>query len=97
MTLAYRLNYCIIFFLRSAALPGGAAIPWEMKVKFMILVTRLNGTPLMLNEDFIEAAEETPDTVVTMMNGHRYILKEKLDEIIEKSFEFRRRNGACNE
>lgn len=51
----------------------------------------------MLNEDFIEAAEETPDTVVTMMNGHRYILKEKLDEIIEKLFEFRRMNGACNE
>lgn len=65
--------------------------------KIMILVTRLNGTPLMLNEEFIEAAEETPDTVVTMTNGHRYILKEKLDEIIEKSFEFRRMNGACKE
>lgn len=51
----------------------------------------------MLNEEFIEAAEETPDTVVTMMNGHRYILKEKLDEIIEKSFEFRRMNGTCKE
>lgn len=80
-----------MFILRSAALFGGAAIPWEMKVNIiMILVTRLNGTPLMLNEEFIEAAEETPDTVVTMMNGHRYILKEKLDEIVEKMFEFRR-------
>lgn len=59
----------------------------------MILVTRLNGTPLMLNEYFIEAAEETPDTVVTMMNGHRYILQEKLDDIIERSVEFRRRFG----
>lgn len=59
----------------------------------MILVTRLNGTPLMLNENFIEAAEETPDTVVTMMNGHRYILQEKLDDIIERSVEFRRRFG----
>lgn len=47
----------------------------------------------MLNEEFIEAAEETPDTVVTMMNGHRYILKEKLDEITEKMFEFRRSCG----
>ena len=58
----------------------------------MILVTRLNGTPLMLNEAFIEAAEETPDTVVTMMNGHRYILKEKLSEIVDKSLEYSR-NG----
>lgn len=60
----------------------------------MIMVTRLNGTPLMLNENFIEAAEETPDTVVTMMNGHRYILQEKLDDIIERSVEFRRRFGS---
>ncbi len=59
----------------------------------MIMVTRLNGTPLMLNENFIEAAEETPDTVVTMMNGHRYILQEKLDDIVERSVEFRRRFG----
>ena len=51
----------------------------------------------MLNENYIEAAEETSDTVVTMMNGHRYILKEKLDEIIEKSFEFRRMSGTGNE
>lgn len=30
---AHRLNYRIIIFLRAAALLGGAAIPWEMKVK----------------------------------------------------------------
>ena len=60
----------------------------------MILVTRLNGTPLMLNEDFIEAAEETPDTVVTMLNGHRYIVKEKVSEIIEMSAAFRRKCAA---
>ena len=46
----------------------------------------------MLNEAFIEAAEETPDTVVTMMNGHRYILREKLSEIVDKSLEYSR-NG----
>ena len=54
----------------------------------MILVTRLNGTPLMLNEEFIEAAEETPDTVVTMQNGHRFFVKETVDEILRKTMEF---------
>jgi flagellar protein FlbD len=44
----------------------------------------------MLNEAFIEIAEETPDTVVTMLNGHRYIVKEKIAEICERSAEYRR-------
>lgn len=50
----------------------------------MIQLTRLNGTILLLNEEFIEIAEETPDTVVTMQNGHRYVVKEKIAEITEK-------------
>jgi len=48
----------------------------------MIKLTRLNGTEILLNENFIEIAEEAPDTVVTMQNGHRYIVKEKIDEIV---------------
>lgn len=47
----------------------------------MITLTRLNGTELLLNEKFIEIAEETPDTVVTMQNGHRYVVKESLEDI----------------
>lgn len=56
----------------------------------MITLTRFNGTIIMLNENFIEIAEETPDTVVTMQNGHRYLVQEKLDDIIARSAEFRR-------
>lgn len=56
----------------------------------MIQLTRINGTVLLVNEKFIEIAEQTPDTVVTMQNGHRYIVKETIDEIIEKSAQFRR-------
>lgn len=55
----------------------------------MIILTRYNGTSILLNDDFIEIAEETPDTVVTMQNGHRYIVKEKLTEIVERSNAFR--------
>ncbi len=47
----------------------------------MITLTRLNGTELLLNEKFIETVEETPDTVVTMQNGHRYIVSESLSDI----------------
>lgn len=56
----------------------------------MIQLTRINGTELLVNEQFIEIAEQTPDTVVTMQNGHRYLVKETIEEIIGKSANYRR-------
>lgn len=56
----------------------------------MIKLTRMNGTTLLVNESFIETAEETPDTVVTMQNGHRYFVRETVDEILLKTMEFER-------
>lgn len=54
----------------------------------MITLTRVNGSALLVNESFIETAEETPDTVVTMQNGHRYFVRESVDEIMEKTLRF---------
>ncbi len=62
----------------------------------MIQLTRINGTILLVNEHFIETAEETPDTVVTMQNGHRYLVKESIQEIIDKSADFRRESFPNN-
>ncbi len=62
----------------------------------MIQLTRINGTILLVNENYIEIAEETPDTVVTMQNGHRYLVKETIQEIIDKSAEFRRESFPNN-
>ena len=56
----------------------------------MIQLTRINGTELLVNEQFIEIAEQAPDTVVTMQNGHRYLVQETLEEIIGKSAHYRR-------
>lgn len=49
----------------------------------MIKLTRINGTVILINEKFVEIIEETPDTVVTMENGHRYLVQEKIDDILE--------------
>lgn len=54
----------------------------------MIKLTRVNETALLVNESFIETVEETPDTVLTMQNGHRYFIKESADEILRKIMEF---------
>ncbi len=54
----------------------------------MIALTRLNGTEILLNENFIEIAEQTPDTIVTLQNGHRIVVKETVSEIMEKIIDF---------
>ena len=55
----------------------------------MILVTRLNGHPVALNCDLIERAEATPDTVLTLVDGTKYLLEDSVEEIIAKVREFR--------
>lgn len=55
----------------------------------MIVVTRLNGPPLAINCDLIERAEETPDTVLTLVDGTKYVVRESLEEIIGRIREFR--------
>lgn len=57
----------------------------------MIKLSRLSGTELLINEDFIETVEQTPDTVLTMQNGHRYFIKETIDQIITLTEEYKRR------
>ncbi len=55
----------------------------------MILVTRLNGPRLALNCDLIERAEETPDTILTLVDGTKYLVQESVGEIIVRIREFR--------
>ena len=44
----------------------------------------------MVNEAQIETVVETPDTVITMQNGHNYIVKETIDEIYQSCVDFNR-------
>jgi flagellar protein FlbD len=57
------------------------------------MLTRFNGSPLLINEDLIEIAEETPDTVVSLQNGHKYFVKEKIGDIVCLSINYKR---YCN-
>lgn len=56
----------------------------------MIILTRLDGKHVAVNEDLLAFAEQTPDTVLTMTSGHRLMVKEPLAEIIERIAAFRR-------
>lgn len=57
----------------------------------MIYVTRLNGKIFALNQDLIEIMEETPDTVITLTGGNKYVVSEPIEVLIERIAEFRRR------
>lgn len=47
----------------------------------MIDVTRMNGSSMTINSDLIEIVEETPDTVVTLTTGRKFIVKESRQDI----------------
>ena len=49
----------------------------------MIEVHRLNGEAFLLNSDMIETIDVTPDTVLRLLNGHRYVVKEKVGRVQE--------------
>ncbi len=47
----------------------------------MITVTRLNGTKLTINAMLIETMEQTPDTVITLTTGRKFVVLEKVPEV----------------
>ena len=44
----------------------------------MIELTRLNGRPMVLNSDLIKTAEASPDTMLTLINGEKLIVREEI-------------------
>ena len=57
----------------------------------MIQLTKLNGNPLVLNSDLVKLIENTPASVITLVNGEKIVVRESSDQILELIVEFRRR------
>jgi flagellar protein FlbD len=56
----------------------------------MILVTRLNGKPVVVNAEVIRTVEENPDTTITLLNGDRILVRESMQDVVERSIEYGR-------
>lgn len=56
----------------------------------MIRLTRLNHVPVLLNADLIEHVDVTPDTVISLINGHKLMVLESPEEVRDRVLEFRR-------
>ena len=57
----------------------------------MITLTRLTGAQFALNPDLVERVDCTPDTVITLVDGTKYLVSENLQEVTDLVLEYRSR------
>jgi flagellar protein FlbD len=48
----------------------------------MIMVTRLNNSQFYINPLLIETIEEVPDTMISLANGKKYVVKEPAKDVM---------------
>ena len=63
----------------------------EFRQFTMIAVTRLNGKSFVVNAALIRYIESTPDTMITLMGGEKVIVKEPLEEVVERAIQYNRK------
>ncbi len=56
----------------------------------MVRLHRLDGKEFVVNVDLIETVEATPDTVVSLTTGRKYVVRESVDEVVARALEFYR-------
>lgn len=56
----------------------------------MIQLTRLNNHPLIVNSDLIKFVEQAPDTVITLLNGEKIVVREAAQDVLDRVVQFRR-------
>ena len=61
-----------------------------LRYRRMIKATRLNGMEFVINAELIQFLEETPDTVITLVNHEKVVVKEPVDEVIRRVIEYSR-------
>lgn len=59
----------------------------------MIELTRLNGEKFLVNSDIIEIVDANPDTVITLINEHKFVVKENIGDIVQKVIDYKRSAG----
>ena len=63
----------------------------------MIAVTRLNGKSFVVNAALIRYIESTPDTMITLIGGEKVIVKEPLEEVVERAIQYNRKIRVFDE
>jgi len=54
----------------------------------MVHLTRLNNQPFVVNADLIKFIENSPDTVITLLTGEKLVVRESVEDVLERVREF---------
>ncbi len=73
------------------AIPG---VPYRRSV--LIELTKLNGSTFYINAELIETLESTPDTVISLVTGRKYIVRDSVEEVRQKCISYKREITAKN-
>ncbi|HOW89107.1 MAG TPA: flagellar FlbD family protein [Elusimicrobiales bacterium] len=57
----------------------------------MIKLTKLNGSDIVVNAELIESVEATPDTVINLATGNRFLVRDGVQDVVDKVVEYRKK------
>ena len=60
----------------------------------MISLTRLNEKRFVVNAELIKMIEDTPDTLITLINGDHFMVRESVQEVVDKAIDYARQLRA---
>lgn len=60
----------------------------------MISLRRLNDKGFVVNAELIKMIEETPDTLITLINGDHFMVLESVQEVVDKAIDYARQVRA---
>ncbi len=56
----------------------------------MITLTRLDKRVVVVNAELIKMLEATPDTIITLINGDTLLVRESVEEVVERAIDYAR-------
>ncbi len=83
-------KYVKNFTIQPISIHEGPPIIWR---RLMIRVTKFDGSDIMLNADWIQTIETTPDTVITLTTGYQILVKNTVQEVVEAFNSYKREQG----
>ncbi|MCL5025285.1 MAG: flagellar FlbD family protein [Chloroflexi bacterium] len=58
----------------------------------MVRLSRFDGSEFYINAELIESVEMTPDTVVSLTNGKKLVVRESAEEVVSRIVDYRRKS-----
>lgn len=60
----------------------------------MVRLSRFDGSEFYINAELIESIDITPDTVISLMNGKKLIVRESADEVVSRVIDYKRKSAG---